>query len=65
MKVFKEMKETYFIYFEKIKDIIMNQCIRLVEALVTFAKIRPIEEIKLASVGFISTLGNLRSVNKF
>jgi hypothetical protein len=42
----------------------MNQCIRLVEALVTFAKIRPIEEIKLASVGFISTLGNLRSVNK-
>ena len=41
----------------------MNQCIRLVESLMKLAKKRPIEELKLASVGIIYILGNLRSVN--
>jgi hypothetical protein len=40
----------------------MNQCIRLMEAFNTFSNIRPVDEVKLASTGFISILGNLRSV---
>ncbi len=40
----------------------MNQCIRLMEAFITFSNIRPVDEVKLASTGFISILGNLRSV---
>jgi len=40
----------------------MNQCIRLMEAFNTFSNSRPIDEVKLASSGFISILGNLRSV---
>jgi hypothetical protein len=40
----------------------MNQCIRLMEAFTTFSNIRPIDEVKLAATGFISILGNLRSV---
>ena len=42
----------------------MNQCIRLMDSFVTLANTRPVEEVKLASAGFISILGNLRSVNK-
>ena len=41
----------------------MNQCIRLMESLTKFAESRPIDEIKLASVGIISILGNLRTVS--
>ncbi len=40
----------------------MNQCIRLVESLVNFAKKRPIEEVKIATKGVISVLGNLNTV---
>ena len=35
------------------------------EAFVIFSNIRPIDEVKLASAGFISILGNLRSVEFF
>ena len=38
--------------------------IRLIKSLTTFAKYRPIEEVKIAMVGFISILGNLRSVRQ-
>ena len=41
----------------------MNQCIRLMVAFVKLSKIRPVKEVKLTTVGFISILGNLRSVN--
>ena len=41
----------------------MNQCLRLFESLVKFSYIRPVREVKLASVGIVSILGNLRSVN--
>jgi len=40
----------------------MNQCIRLINSLVKFSIIRPVEEVKLATVGIIATLGNIRSV---
>ena len=42
----------------------MNQCIRLVDTFVSLAFSRPVDEVKVASVGFVSILGNLRSVNK-
>jgi len=45
------------------KDVIMNQCIRLSQSLVTFSNFRPIREINLSLVGVQSILGNLRSVN--
>ena len=45
------------------KDVIMNQCIRLSQSLVTFSNSRPIKEINLSLVGVQSILGNLRSVN--
>ena len=45
------------------KDVIMNQCIRLSQSLVTFSNFRPIKEINLSLVGVQSILGNLRSVN--
>jgi len=41
----------------------MNQCIRLCQSLVTLSNSRPGEEVKLTSIGIISILGNLRSVN--
>jgi len=41
----------------------MNQCIRLTQSLVTATNFRPVDEVKLTSVGIISILGNLRSVN--
>ena len=44
------------------KDIVMNQCIRLTKALFEFSKTRPINEVKQATVGIVSILGNLRSV---
>jgi len=40
----------------------MNQCIRLMNSLVTYSNIRPVKEVKLATVGIIAILGNLRSV---
>ncbi len=40
----------------------MNQCIRLVESLRVFSKIRPVKEVKKSTIGLISTLGNMRSV---
>ena len=40
----------------------MNQCIRLMELITKFAESRPVDEIKLATVGIISILGNLRLV---
>ena len=45
------------------KDVIMNQCIRLSQSLVTFSNSRPIKEMNLSLVGVQSILGNLRSVN--
>jgi len=40
----------------------MNQCIRLTNSLVTFSQNRPVTEVKLATVGLISILGNIRAV---
>ena len=40
----------------------MNQCIRLMSSLEKFAGSRPVDEVKIALIGIISTLGNLRSV---
>ena len=40
----------------------MNQCIRLINALVDFSSVRPVDEVKKATVGFISVLGNMKSV---
>ena len=40
----------------------MNQCIRLINSLVGFSQTRPIDEVKQATFGLVSTLGNLRSV---
>jgi hypothetical protein len=40
----------------------MNQCIRLINNLVTFSYYRPVAEVKQATVGIISILGNIRSV---
>lgn len=42
----------------------MNQCIRLANSLVEFSKYRPIVEVKLATVGIFSILGNIRSVSE-
>ena len=42
----------------------MNQCIRLINALLSFSSIRPVDEVKMATVGFISVLGNIKSVKK-
>ena len=39
----------------------MNQCIRLIQSLYKFSKIRPIKEVKQATVGIVSIIGNLRS----
>ena len=41
----------------------MNQCIRLANSLVEFSKYRPVVEVKLATVGIFSILGNIRSVS--
>jgi hypothetical protein len=41
----------------------MNQCIRLCQSLVTLSNSRPVDEVKLTTIGIISILGNLRSVN--
>jgi hypothetical protein len=41
----------------------MNQCIRLSQSLLDFSNSRPVDEIKIAIVGIVSILGNLRSVN--
>jgi len=43
----------------------MNQCIRLMEAFISFYNKRPVDEVKLTSIGFISILGNLKSVECF
>ncbi len=40
----------------------MNQCIRLINSLVKFSYFRPVAEVKLATVGIITILGNIRSV---
>jgi hypothetical protein len=42
----------------------MNQCIRLSKSLLAYSYTRPLDEIKQATVGIVSILGNLRSVNK-
>ena len=44
------------------KDAVMNQCIRLAKYLVNFASLRPVIEVKKATVGLISILGNIKSV---
>ena len=43
----------------------MNQCIRLALSLQAFANLRPVNEMKRATVGLISILGNIRSVEFF
>jgi hypothetical protein len=40
----------------------MNQCIRLVEALQAFSNLRPVDELKKATVGIISILGYSKAV---
>jgi hypothetical protein len=44
------------------KNIITNQCIRLVKELENFSKVRPVKEVKKSLIGLISTLGNIKSV---
>jgi hypothetical protein len=41
--------------------VVTNQCIRLIQALVGFSQIRPIDEVLKTTVGIISVLGNVRS----
>ena len=48
-----------------LKDIVMNQCIRLIDSLRLFSELRPIAEVKQATVGIVSILGNVKSVNEF
>ena len=43
----------------------MNQCTRLALSLKAFANLRPVNEMKRATVGLISILGNIRSVRIF
>ena len=43
----------------------MNQCIRLMSFLEVFANSRPVDEVKIATIGFVAVLGNIRSVNIF
>ena len=43
----------------------MNQCIRLMNALLSFSYKRPVNEVYKSTIGIISLLGNLRSVSKF
>jgi hypothetical protein len=40
----------------------MNQCIRLMAAFLSVSYRRPVDEVKLTTAGFISLLGNIRSV---
>jgi hypothetical protein len=40
----------------------MNQCIRLSQSFAIFSNSRPVKEVKLATVGIVSILGNLKSV---
>ena len=40
----------------------MNQCIRLTNSMKTFSDQKSYEELKKATVGIISVLGNIRSV---
>jgi hypothetical protein len=46
------------------KDVVLNQCVRLINSLVIYSYISPVEEVKLATVGIIAILGNIRSVIK-
>jgi len=41
----------------------MNQCIRLTQTLESFSNSRPVNEVKLTTVGIVSILGNLRMVS--
>ena len=50
------------VFFQK--DVVLNQCVRLINSLVIYSYIRPVEEVKLATVGIIAILGNIRSVFK-
>ena len=43
----------------------MNQCIRLTNSMKTFSNKNSYEELKQATIGIVSVLGNIRSVNKF
>jgi len=40
----------------------MNICIQLIESFEAYAQIRPVDEVKITMVGFISILGNLKAV---
>jgi hypothetical protein len=44
------------------KDIVMNQCIRLVNSLQSFVNVRPVDEVKKAIVGIWSVVGYVRLV---
>ena len=50
---------------DNFKDVILNQCVRLTKTLEFLSKSRPIDEVKLSTIGVFSILGNLRSVNYF
>jgi hypothetical protein len=62
-KRFKYLK-TIFVFqmFYYLKDIILNQCIRLIESLESFSIKRPVKEVKKSLIGLISVLGNNKSV---
>jgi hypothetical protein len=45
-----------------LKNLILNQCIRLIEFLEYFSTIRPVKEVKKTTIGLISILGSIKSV---
>ena len=45
-----------------LKNLILNQCIRLIEFLEYFSTIRPVKEVKKSTIGLISILGSIKSV---
>jgi hypothetical protein len=56
----KEDKVVQSIFFSKY--VILNQCMRLAEAVNSFSNIRPVNEIKKSMGGLLSTLGSIKSV---
>ena len=61
LKVLIALNRIILLYLNK--DVIMNQCIRLSQSFAIFSNSRPVKEVKLATVGIVSILGNLKSVS--
>lgn len=48
--------------FFSLKNIILNQCLRLVQSLSSFSTIRPVDEVQKTIIGLVSTIGLVKSV---